>query len=256
MAQNGNIARQPQPLNNENISPSPGGVTATTKGSSREETTEAANSKAGGSNDRKRRASNATVFPSTLYKRPRNKGCFVKDSPTRRDDDSPDQYAPGDSPARYLTDEEETGEAAGYQDGLAAEHPALPDWAPRMPSPTNTPHPTHNATTPLSAAVGSGQRAWQVITGLERLSNGAVVDRGSGPNPGPPGYLPAGRETASQGLNRIVEEAVAAPRRPLPRVLSPLPNGRYPLPTAPVRKDDGAKEEEKEKNGERAEHGE
>lgn len=70
----------------------------------------------------------------------------------------------------------------------------------------------------------------------------------SGPNRGPPGYDPSQqRETASQGLDRIIREAIAAPRAPLPSGSHPLPTGRM----TPAEK--GMEEVEKAKMGKKKE---
>jgi hypothetical protein len=156
-------------------------------------------------------------------------------------------------------EEEKTTETSTNPDGSDAKQPdhgqhpdhgalpKLPSWALKTLPPANTTADTHEVIAPLPSAYRTGRRARQGVTGLEKLANGLIVDRGSGPNLGPADYEPTLHETASQGLNRIIEEAVAAPRQPLPHVLAPLPNGRHPLPTVPVKKDgkdDGKKKED------------
>jgi hypothetical protein len=83
----------------------------------------------------------------------------------------------------------------------------------------------------LLAAAPAAAAAQPTATGQKRSKNGQAAGLGSGPNPGAPGYDPTQHETASQGLDRIIKEAIAAPRRPLPHLRAPLPNGRHPLPT-------------------------
>ena len=104
--------------------------------------------------------------------------------------------------------------------------------APSAVPTTTTATTTTNATTTTTTSVTRFAHA-ATATGLKRYRNGYVVDQGSGPNLGPPGYdaskKPAVRDAA------VREEAVAAaPRAQLPHLRKPLPNGRHPLPTSPV----------------------
>ncbi|KAJ9164717.1 hypothetical protein NKR19_g1174 [Coniochaeta hoffmannii] len=92
------------------------------------------------------------------------------------------------------------------------------------PNPTGAPLSVKIATNPPS----------QRFTGLHKLDSGLIIDRGSNAYLGPAGYEPGSLDTPREGLNRIIEEAIAAPRQPLPHLLEPLPNGRHPLPSMPI----------------------
>lgn len=279
MAQDAWIVQKAQPLNDENIPHGPGSSTTATERSSNNETTEAGNTKTWESSGHKRKASSSAADSSTPRKKARHDGCVaakttsrppvsklnrasrddadVANASARRDDDRLDQDS---SPAQHLTDEHGTGESARDQDGPAAECPILPGQAPRTRSPAHVTNGTRKIIAPLSPASRTGQLLpQQAVTGLESLGNGLVVDRGSGADLGPPGHDQAWcrKTAASRGPSRIVEETVAAPRPALPRVLPPLPNGRHPLPTAPVRKGkDTRDEKEDKKDCEKDRHGE
>lgn len=66
---------------------------------------------------------------------------------------------------------------------------------------------------------------------LKRHCDGYAVDTRNGPNLGPRGYDATRHKTSCHGLDRIIREALAVPRVPLPHMSKPLPNGRHPLPS-------------------------
>ncbi|OIW28487.1 hypothetical protein CONLIGDRAFT_378812 [Coniochaeta ligniaria NRRL 30616] len=174
--------------------------------------------------------------------------------------------APGTSPARKTVKRDPAPERKTTTTTTKSAA-AQPDTLERA---TTTNRPATGTTTgaeaggptdSLPALWAIGSHADTTITSYAPVRRaGYMGDLGGGPNLGPPGYDPSKHETASAGLDRIIKEARAAPRLPLPRLRAPLPSGRHPLPTGrPVKKeekDDEKKGGDEKKKGKEKKMGE
>lgn len=152
---------------------------------------------------------------------------------------------PTSSPARKISKLDRTDDPApgdkGQSDG---KHSAQPGQT-SPSSATGSASGAKAKAGPDLPAVASAAHTTATTTTTTKRRRARNSDAGDGPNLGPPGYDAARHETASQGLDRIIKEAVAAPRQPLPGVRAPLANGRHPLPTGRPTPAEKAKEGEK-----------